>query len=205
MSVQRCCHVRINGARCTMPAVNGAEFCYHHQTLRTFKMMRPQPTPPKWLSTPLFRLRYPDDYNDLIFNAHLALDAFARHDIDHRQLTTVVHQIETVRKCLLAAERHKKAQGRIEEKETLVTEFRRDKDGELLAIPDPAPTHATAADPAPEPNSSSASGLLPAPPPAEPGPDPVAILAPAPAPAGAALVPAQPSANPGPISAEFAS
>ena len=159
MSIQRCCHVRINGARCTMPAVNGDEFCYHHSTLRTLKRMRPKPTLPKWLSTPLFHLRYPDNYDDLLFNAHLALDAFARHEIDFRQLTTITHQIEMVRKCLAAAERHKKLQGHIEEKEALVTEFRRGEDGELLALPDPGPDPGLAAvDPIPAPPPGPVSG-----------------------------------------------
>ena len=139
MSIQRCCHVKINGARCTMPAVNGAEFCYHHDSLRTLKRMRPQPAPPKWLSTPLFHLRYPDNYEDLVFNSHLAIDAFARHEIDYRQLTAATRHFEMIRKCLIAAERHKKLHGRIEETETTVTEFRRGEDGELLALPDPAP------------------------------------------------------------------
>ncbi len=149
MSIQRCCHVKINGARCTMPAVNGAEFCYHHDSLRTLKRMRPQPAPPKWLSTPLFHLRYPDNYEDLVFNSHLAIDAFARHEIDYRQLTAATRHFEMIRKCLIAAERHKKLHGRIEETETTVTEFRRGEDGELLALPDPAPAPPAPPEPLP--------------------------------------------------------
>lgn len=179
MSVQRCCHVKMNGARCTMPAVNGNQFCYQHGTLRTLKRMRPMPTPPKWLSTPLFSLRYPETYDDLVFNAHLALDAFVRHDIDFRQLTTVTHQIEVVRKCMAAAERHNKLQGRLN-KEVLVTELRPDpeQEGGLLAFPD-SPS-------APQPAQELASPALPEVQPnpapcADPVPDPPAESAPEPA------------------------
>ena len=181
MSIQRCCHVKINGARCTMPAVNGAEFCYHHDTLRTLKRMRPQPPAPEQLSTLLFHLRYPDNYEDLVFNSHLAIDAFARHEIDYRQLTAATRHFEMIRKCLVALERQKKLQGHIEETETTVTEFRHGEDGELLALTDPAPAPPAAPEPLPAaspdlPAAPPESRLSPRPEPASEDPAPPHVL-----------------------------
>ena len=99
MSIQRCCHIKLNGARCTMPAVNSKDFCFTHDIRRLRADMKPMAPPTtRYTEAPLFALRFPETYDDIVEISHSALDAFVRHQIDYRQLTTVSRHLELIRK-----------------------------------------------------------------------------------------------------------
>ena len=158
----RCCHVKLNGARCTMPAVNGNEFCFHHIQLRTVRKRKPiAPDYTKFVKAPFFSIRLPETYEDLVVISYLALDAFSRYSIDYKQFSTITRQLELVRRCMVSAEHHKKLQGRLD-KESIVTDVRPDEDGDWIALPD--------SETSPEPRTTSQPAIEPVPVPASPDP-----------------------------------
>jgi len=184
MSVNRCCHVKLNGARCTMPTFNNNELCFSHDTRRIRARIKPcAPPTTHWTTAPLFELRYPETYEDIIDNGHSALDAFVRHQIDFRQLAVVTRHMELIRKSLASAERHNKIMQKVIA-DNMVQYVRYDEYGNADAVtrPDTAASPQAAADPEPvaqtpepitistlsaqaaepvEPDSGSASGRQP--------------------------------------------
>ena len=151
----RCCHVKQNGARCTMPALHGHQLCCAHYQRQ--ERLRRQPRAPQWSDhmVPIVLFNYMEDHASILANLNAAADAFARHDIDFRQLSAITRFFET---CL----RTLRQMHRVEETlaaEDMVRDVVTTDSGELQALPDPGPATATspAADPVAGPRPDSPS------------------------------------------------
>ena len=132
----RCRYTRINGARCTMPALNGHELCYQHQQRKRHAQRKPVPSDPK-APGPLVNLVYMDDHTSVLANLNAVAEAFAYGLIDHRQVGALTRLMQTCLKTL-----HQKHELRFEEEGSgkVVQEVTYDEDGLALAVdPPPAP------------------------------------------------------------------
>jgi hypothetical protein len=154
MSNQRCCHVKLNGARCTMATLHGKDLCFTHDMRLMRARTKPCPPPTThWTTAPLFDLRYPETFEDIIANGHSALDAFARHQIDFRQLSAATRHMAMIQKSMLSAERHNKKLEQLTA-ENIVRHVRYDADGNARVVDEPTPGSAPATtipEPAAEP------------------------------------------------------
>jgi hypothetical protein len=155
----RCCHIKQNGARCTMPALHSSELCYaHHQRQ---ERMRRKPRAPQWSDhqVPIVLFNYMEDHASILSNLNAAADAFARHDIDYRQLSAITRFFETCLRTLRQMHRVEKAIAA----EDMVRDVVATDTGELQALPDPDPAASTspATDPIVNPIVSPVVSPLP--------------------------------------------
>ena len=161
MPATRCCHIRLNGARCTMPAIDGKDFCFNHDRLRVRARSKPCPPPTThWTSTPLVDFHVPETRDDILDSLYCATDAFARHMIDHRQLAVLGKQMELMLRTIRENERQKEKIRQLEQ-EPPITRVRYEADGTPIAYrddqPEPQPTPAPAPDPDPQPQATQDS------------------------------------------------
>ena len=133
----RCRYTRINGARCSMPALNGHDLCFQHQQRKRQAQRKPAPSDPK-APGPLVNLVYMDDHTSVLANLNAIAEAFAYGLIDHRQVSALTRLIQTCLKTL----HQKKELNCYEKPGDPVLEVTYDEDGLPLAVdppPDPAP------------------------------------------------------------------
>jgi hypothetical protein len=134
----RCRYTRINGARCSMPALNGHDLCYEHHERKRQAQRKPVPSDPK-ASGPLVHLVYMDDHTSVLANLNAVAEAFAYGHIDHRQLSALTRLMQTCLKTLHQREEHICS----EKAHNPVHEVTYDEDGFALAVdPPPAPAPA---------------------------------------------------------------
>ena len=96
----RCCHLRLNGARCTMPALRGKEFCCDHERrLRRSKPAKPC-YPSSYATAPLVGFAYMEDHTSILHNLNAILEAFNASTIDHRHVGTLTYLMNTALKTL---------------------------------------------------------------------------------------------------------
>src|SRR6202012_4790035 len=96
----RCRHTRINGARCTMPTLNGRDLCYEHEERRRLAGLKRKVLPEPNAAGPLVSFRYPEDRASILANLHAIAEAFANHQIDYRQAGMLNHLMQTCLKTL---------------------------------------------------------------------------------------------------------
>jgi len=95
----RCTHLRLNGARCAMPALRGNDLCFQHDHRRTLarrKPFYPDPSP----TAPLVSFLYMEDHIGILHNLNEIARAFSRSEIDHRQVTALTYLMQTCLKTL---------------------------------------------------------------------------------------------------------
>ena len=133
----RCRYTRINGARCSMPALNGHDLCFEHQQRKRQAQRKPAPSDPK-APGPLVNLVYMDDHTSVLANLNAIAEAFAYGLIDHHQLSALTRLIQT---CLKTLRQKHDLEVNIHSTDR-VHEVTYDEDGLPLAVdppPDPAP------------------------------------------------------------------
>ena len=142
MSFARCTHLRINGARCAMPAANGGELCYDHESRRLRLRARPS-LPSSFPTVPLVGFVYPEDHAAILENIHAISRALSLGEIDYRQASVMDRIMNTALRTLRQG---KKLEETVTSKE-MITHFRVDEDGNARAIDNPTESAA-------EPDSS---------------------------------------------------
>ena len=133
----RCRYTRINGARCSMPALNGHDLCFEHQQRKRQVQRKPAPSDPK-APGPLVNLVYMDDHTSVLANLNAIAEAFAYGLIDHRQVSALTRLIQT---CLKTLRQKHELEHNIHSTDR-VHEVTYGEDGLALAVdapPDPAP------------------------------------------------------------------
>lgn len=137
----RCRYTRINGARCSMPALNGHELCFQHLERKRQAQRKPVPSDPK-ASGPLVNLVHMDDHASVLANLNAVAEAFVYGLIDHRQLSALTRLMQTCLKTL-----HQKQEHNWHEKpDAHLFDVTYDEDGLALAVePPPAPAPAPGA------------------------------------------------------------
>jgi hypothetical protein len=95
----RCRYTRINGARCTMPALDGHDLCFQHQQRKRQARLKPILPEPN-TAGPLVSSVYMEDHAAVLANLNAIAEAFARHSIDHRQVETLTYLMQTCLKTL---------------------------------------------------------------------------------------------------------
>ena len=142
---RRCTHLYSNGRRCADPSLNNRELCFTHHNRRVRVSMKPMP-PVNYDRVPLVSFVYAEDLRDIHENWNAALDAWARHSIDIRQLSVLDRYFETGRRILRQMESSEK---KLERHEATL-DARWDEKGNPTAI-DPAQPKPPAAEPASDP------------------------------------------------------
>lgn len=137
----RCRYTRINGARCSMPALNGHELCFQHLERKRQAQRKPVPSDPK-ATGPLVNLVHMDDHASVLANLNAIAEAFVYGLIDHRQLSALTRLMQTCLKTL-----HQKQEHNWHEKpDAHLFDVTYDEDGLALAVePPPAPAPAPGA------------------------------------------------------------
>jgi hypothetical protein len=95
----RCCHLRLNGARCTMPSLRGKTLCYDHDRRERRERFKPH-LPELFPTAPLLSFAYMEDHASILNNINSIADAFARHAIDYRQVGPLTRLMQTALKTL---------------------------------------------------------------------------------------------------------
>lgn len=168
----RCAYLSLNGARCTMPALRGANLCFHHDRLRALARVKPS-YPGARPTVPLVSFSYMDDHTSILANLNAIARAFAEHHIDHRQVTALTYLMQTSLKTL----RQMKQLETAIIAEEMPTDVVYDQDNQPLAAPKPGSVPESEATPEPgsEPAAEPALPFTPDPQPAS-APAPDAIL-----------------------------
>ncbi len=97
----RCRHLRINGARCTCPALKNREFCFEHQYRKTRKTRGLKASLPESFATaPLVAFAWAEDHASILHNINIIVEALARSVIDLRQAATLNSLQRTALKTL---------------------------------------------------------------------------------------------------------
>jgi hypothetical protein len=96
----RCRYTRINGARCTMPTLNGRDLCYQHEERKRLARLKRKILPEPNTAGPLVSFIYMDDHASIIANQNAIAEAFANHQIDFRQVTALTYLMQTCLKTL---------------------------------------------------------------------------------------------------------
>ncbi len=96
----RCRYTRINGARCTMPTLNGRDLCYQHEERKRLARLKRKILPEPNTTGPLVSFIYMDDHASIIANQNAIAEAFANHQIDFRQVTALTYLMQTCLKTL---------------------------------------------------------------------------------------------------------
>jgi hypothetical protein len=96
----RCRYTRINGARCTMPTLNGHELCYQHEERRRLAALKWRALPEPNAAGPLVSFCYVEDHASILANLNAIAEAFANHQIDYRQASMLNHLMQTGLKTL---------------------------------------------------------------------------------------------------------
>lgn len=128
----RCCHIRTNGARCTMPALYGKNLCYDH--FRRQQLQFKKPVLPEGCA-PLVSFAYMEDHHSILQNLNAIADAYARCFIDYRAASAANRLMLTALKTLAQMKRIEDQISAEEVARDVVSGER----GELQAPPDPAP------------------------------------------------------------------
>jgi hypothetical protein len=133
MAVTRCTHLKINGARCTMPAVYNKDLCFHHES--RLLRLRSRPTLPSTFATvPLVSFVYPEDHDCILENVHAIPRSLAHSEINDRTASVMDRLMNTALRTL--------RQGRKLEKtvmsDEMVRHFCLDPDGNPRATDPPA-------------------------------------------------------------------
>jgi len=142
---RRCTHLYSNGRRCADPSLNNRELCFTHHNRRVRVSMKPMP-PVNYDRVPLVSFVYAEDLRDIHENWNAALDAWARHSIDIRQLSILDRYFETGRRILRQMESSEKKLARHE----AALDAQWDEKGNPHAI-----------DPAQDDTSASSSTVIP--------------------------------------------
>jgi hypothetical protein len=131
----RCRRVHLNGARCTMPSNHGGDLCYNHERRSRLTRVRRPILPDTEVMAPLVSFAYMEDHASILHNLNAIAQAFARHQIDHRQVGTLTYLMQTCLKTL-------RQMNQLETRPTLdeiVTDVVYDDQDLPLAAPDPIP------------------------------------------------------------------
>jgi outer membrane biosynthesis protein TonB len=155
----RCRHLTLGGARCTMPTLYGKDLCYQHGHRDKVLRVKPAVTD-NFPLAPIVTFAYMEDHDSVLANINAIADAFSRHAIDFRQVTALTYLMQTALKTLAQM-------AQIETKitaEEIVRDVVYDDLNQPLAVPDP--------EPAPTPESQPEAELQPEP---EPQPEPITV------------------------------
>lgn len=100
--VGRCRHVKLNGARCTMPIRPNRELCFDHDRRREAHRRRRFITavPEASALAPLVSFVQLEDHTSVLENLNAIAMAFAHHQIDHRQVGSLTFLMQTALKTL---------------------------------------------------------------------------------------------------------
>lgn len=129
----RCRYTRINGARCTMPTLNGHDLCYQHQERKRLALLKPPALPDA--AAPLVAFVYMDDHTSILANMNAVAEAFANRQIDFRQVTALTRLMQT---CLKTLAQMPKLELRVFERDA-VRDIAYDDQGTPLAVDPPPP------------------------------------------------------------------
>lgn len=154
---ERCAHVRVNGARCTMPALKDSNLCYQHHQRRLLRALKPMP-PDYWCQTPLVAFVEMEDLRGILYNLNATADAFARHAIDYRQVSAINRLMQT---CLQTVHKMKRLEEEVSPEE-IVRAAHFDIRGEGVAEPEPKPEpeRESELDPLPESSVAAAGSVV---------------------------------------------
>ena len=177
---RRCTHLFSNGRRCADPSLNNRELCFTHHNRRVRASMKPMP-PVNYDQVPLVSFVYSDDLSDLKENWNAALDAWARHSIDIRQLSVLDRYFATGQRLLCKMESTEKKLARHEA--TLDAQW--DEKGNPTAI-----------DPAQDATSASSSTVIPSQPEAN-KPSSSTVIPSEANPSSSVVIPSEPEASRG--------
>jgi len=131
MTITRCTHLRINGARCTMPAANGKDLCFTHES--RLLRMRQRPTPPStFVTMPLVSFVYPEDHDAILDNVYAIARSYDQGMIDDRKAAIMDRLMNTALRTLRQGLRIEKTVTSDE----MIRHFRLDSDGNPRALPD---------------------------------------------------------------------
>ena len=140
MAVTRCTHLRINGARCTMPAVNGKDLCFEHE-YRLARLRAKPALPSTFVTVPLVSFVYPEDHDCILDNVHAISRALGESIINDRTASLMDRLMNTALRTLRQRQKLEKTITSDE----IIRHVRLDPDG------NPRATETTAeASPAPE-------------------------------------------------------
>jgi hypothetical protein len=142
----RCRHLTLGGSRCTMPTLYGKDLCHQHGHRDKVLRVKPAVTD-NFPLAPIVCFDYMEDHLSILANINAIADAFSRHAIDHRQVTSLTYLMQTALKTL-------KQMSEIETKitaEEVVREVVYNDLDQPLALPDPEP------EPVPEPTAEAES------------------------------------------------
>lgn len=96
----RCRYTRINGARCTMPALNQGELCFEHEQRKRLSRLKRLALPEPNAAGPLVSFAYMDDHASILANLNAIVHAFTNHQIDFRQVSALTYLMQTCLKTL---------------------------------------------------------------------------------------------------------
>jgi hypothetical protein len=106
MDNQRCTHLRINGARCAMPAVHGKDLCFTHEA--RYMRLRSKPSLPNtFAQAPLVGFIYPEDHDSILENIHSICRAMDQSTIDYRNASVMERLMKTALSTINQRERLK--------------------------------------------------------------------------------------------------
>jgi hypothetical protein len=85
--VSRCRHVKINGARCTMPGWKASGLCFEHNF--RYEQQQRRPDRPRQGFSPLIPFVWIEDESSVLHNLNLISQALGNCEIDHRQASAM--------------------------------------------------------------------------------------------------------------------
>jgi len=156
----RCRYIRINGARCTIPALKGHDLCFDHQRRKLHKTRLLKAALPETFATiPLVGFAWVEDHASILHNINVIVEALARSAIDLRQAATMNSLQRTALKTLRQMHDLEALRAR-ENQEEPVRDFVLDECELPLAIPD-RPVSAPVAREADEKESAAPERAVP--------------------------------------------
>lgn len=152
----RCRHVKINGARCTMPSWKDNGLCFEHNYRWEQQLRRPAPT--RQTFSPGIPFVWVEDEASVLHNLNLIAKALGDSEIDHRQAAVMTCVQRTCLRTLRQREERLQSE---EEPEPIVADCVEEDGGQLLVPPDPpaAANPELAAEPAIEPVAEAANPI----------------------------------------------
>lgn len=142
----RCHHLTLAGARCTMPTLYGRNLCYRHGHRDKVLRIKPQ-APDKFPIAPMVSFVFMEDHESIMVNLNAIADAFSRHAIDHRQVSSLTYLMQTALKTLAQMN---KIETKISAEEIARDVVYNDL-GQPQAVPDPEPLPEPESQPEPQP------------------------------------------------------
>lgn len=154
--MNRCRHTRLDGGRCTMPALKTCGLCFHHAH-RARLRLESEPDDPTPQSPLAVRLIYMEDYHSVLYNINAVASALAEGRIDHRQSANFNRLFQTALRALRLAQQSPVNENDLVTDVVYEEENYYDPDGSAITAlkpvppPPPVPPNPTPAPPPPIP------------------------------------------------------